>query len=94
MSIDIIKNSINNNLINKLKTIKGIEYPINHDMIEEIEIKNIKSIAYRYKNIKLIGNKFNIKVKQDDSSQEIVKVAIAVGLLEKISLGYGYCIYK
>lgn len=62
MSIDIIKSSINNNLINKLKTIKEIEYPINHDMIEEIEVKNIKSIAYKYKNIKFIGNKFNIKV--------------------------------
>lgn len=95
LNIDILKNSINTNLINKFKAIKGIEYPIpEHNMIKDIELKNIKPIAFKYKNIKLIGNKFSIQVNQDELSQEMARIAVSTGLLEKNSLGYGYCLYK
>lgn len=94
MEMDIIKKSINNNLLKKIRTIKGIDDVVQYDMISNIEVKNIKPIAFKYKNNKLIGNKFVIEVKEDDMSQEMAYMAISTGLLEKNSLGYGYCLYK
>ncbi|UZW14967.1 hypothetical protein OSC52_03740 [Clostridium pasteurianum] len=94
MDIEIIKNSINSNTLKKIKIINGLEKVLEHDMIKAIEVKNIKPIAFKYKGKKLIGNKFNIKINEDDLSQMMAYIAISTGLLEKNSLGYGYCLCK
>ncbi|MCB2312909.1 hypothetical protein [Clostridium tagluense] len=94
MDIEVIKNSINSNLLKKLKMINGIDCVLEHDMIKTIEVKNNKPIAFKYKNNKLLGNKFEIKIKEDELSQIMAYVAMATGLLEKNSLGYGYCLCK
>lgn len=94
MNVDMLKNSINNNILKKIKMINGADEILSHDMIKSIEIKNMKPIAFKYKNRKLIGNKFDIQVKEDELSQIMAYIAISTGLLEKNSLGYGYCLYK
>lgn len=94
INVDMLKNSINNNILKKIKMINGADEILSHDMIKSIEIKNMKPIAFKYKNRKLIGNKFDIQVKEDELSQIMAYIAISTGLLEKNSLGYGYCLYK
>ncbi|WP_027626935.1 hypothetical protein [Clostridium lundense] len=94
MDIDILKNCINNNLLKKLKLIEGIDEELNHDMIKSIKLKNRSPIGCKYKGIKLIGNKFDIEVKEDGKSQLMARIALSTGILEKNSLGYGYCLYK
>lgn len=94
MDVEIIRKSINSNILKKIKAINGVEEVIDHDMIETIEVKNIKPIASKYKESKLIGNKFEIVVKDDELSQLMAYIAMSTGILEKNSLGYGYCLTK
>lgn len=94
-SIDIMKCKLNDNLSKKLKQFEGEEFleePI--DFIDSIEIINRKPAKYSYKNVTLLGNKLNIKVKSDELSQKKALMAIALGLGEKgSSLGAGFCNY-
>lgn len=94
MDVELIRKSINSNILKKIKAINGVEEVIDHDMIETIEVKNIKPIASKYKESKLIGNKFEIVVKEDELSQLMAYIAMSTGILEKNSLGYGYCLTK
>lgn len=94
MNIDLLKKSINENLIKKIKVIQDIDETLELDMIKSIKLKNRMPIGCKYKHIKLLGNKFEIEIKDDDISQFMANIALAVGILEKNSLGYGYCLYK
>lgn len=60
--------------------------------IEKLKILNKKPIAYEYKGIRLLGNKFRIKVNEDERSQKLAFTVLGSGLGEKNSvLGAGYC---
>jgi CRISPR-associated endoribonuclease Cas6 len=60
--------------------------------IEKLKILNKKPMSYKYKNIHLIGNKYLIKVNEDEKSQKLAFVTLGAGLAEKNSiLGAGYC---
>lgn len=94
MNIDVLCKSINDNILKKIKMIQGIDDVLEHNMIKSIKLKNRIPIGCKYKNITLLGNKFEIEVKEDEASQYMAQVTLATGLLEKNSLGYGYCLYK
>lgn len=60
--------------------------------IEKLKILNRKPTYYSYKGIKLLSNKFKIKVNDDDKSQKLAFIVLGGGLAEKNSiLGAGYC---
>jgi CRISPR-associated endoribonuclease Cas6 len=60
--------------------------------IEKLKILNRKPMSYKYKNIHLLGNKYLIKVNEDDKSQKLAFTILGGGLAEKNSiLGAGYC---
>ena len=61
------------------------------DFIDEIKQTNQKPIKIPYKNIYMLGNKFEITVKEDEISQNLAYLALSVGLLEKNSIGLGFC---
>lgn len=61
------------------------------DFIKEIKQTNQKPIKIPYKNIYMLGNKFEITVKEDEMSQNLAYLALSVGLLEKNSIGLGFC---
>lgn len=86
---DSIVSSITNNIARKYKAYYGSENETN--FIESFSIKNSRLIQIPYKNTVLMGNKLEIKVKEDKESQEMALFAAAVGLGEKNSLGAGYC---
>jgi len=64
------------------------------NFIEFIQQTNFKPIKVVYKNTSLIGNKMIIGVKSDEISQKLAFTILGAGLLEKNSIGMGYCIAK
>ncbi len=54
---------------------------------------NEKPLALEYKGIKLLGNKFEFFISEDESSQKLANLALATGIGEKnSSLGAGFCV--
>lgn len=62
--------------------------------IESIQIINEKPIKIPYKSNSFLGHKLIIGVKSDPVSQKLAFAALGAGLLEKNSIGMGYCIYE
>lgn len=63
------------------------DYPF----LSNIEILNPYPIKANYKGSQLFGHKFRLLINPDPTSQKIAKFIIQVGLLEKNSLGFGFC---
>lgn len=91
-----VKIRITNNLLMKFRCF------INEDRIEDVDfIKSIRcnnrkpiGINYNDKNIRFLGNKYDITIKEDRFSQELALYAIALGIGEKNSIvGGGFCEY-
>ena len=82
--MDLVKTRILANMQKKYKNIYGTE--INVDFIKQIKKTNKKPIKIPYKNISLLGNKFEIEVKEDPMSQNLAYLAVSIGILEKNSL--------
>lgn len=93
--LDYLRERITKNIVRKYKNYYGELIELKSDFIEYIEILNRKPIVYKYKDTKILGNKFNLKVSTEENAQKLAFLASAVGILEKgTSLGAGYCIAK
>lgn len=90
--INLAKSRILANIQKKYKNIYNTE--INVDFIKEIKKTNRQPIKIPYKNINMLGNKFEIEVKEDPISQNLAYLALTVGVLEKNSLGFGFCMAR
>lgn len=64
---------------------------IDMDFIKLIKQTNNKPIKIPYKNINILGYKFEIEVKDDPISQNLAYLILSVGLLEKNAEGFGFC---
>ncbi|APQ73921.1 hypothetical protein RSJ21_11600 [Clostridium botulinum] len=94
-SIDVLIGNLNANLEKKYKQIFNEELENNKSFIKKIKVVNNIPIKYEYKNIILLGNKFEIIVNEDEVSQRKATIALGMGLGEKgSSLGAGFCIYR
>lgn len=87
--LELVKTRILAGIEKKYKQLYGTT--IKADFIENIIQTNRKPIKLPYKTIHLLGNKFEITVKQDETSQKLAHLALATGILEKNSQGYGFC---
>lgn len=90
--MNLVKNRILANIQKKYKNIYNTE--INVDFIKEIKKTNRQPIKIPYKNVNILGNKFEIDVKEDPMSQNLAYLALTVGILEKNSLGFGFCMAR
>lgn len=88
---DLIK-AINMNLQKKYKDFTGIDIDRGYNMIEQIIITNQNPIGVKYKGGSIIGAKTKIILKQEKIAQDLAFFALGIGLLEKNSLGFGFCI--
>jgi CRISPR-associated endoribonuclease Cas6 len=59
---------------------------------DQIELLNKKPIVVAYKNTVLLGHKLRFRVKPHEWAQQLAFTALGGGLLEKNSMGFGYCI--
>ncbi len=90
--MDLVKKRILANIQKKYKSIYNTQVDI--DFIKSIKKTNNKPIKIPYKNINILGNKFEIEVKEDPMSQNLAYLAVSVGILEKNSLGCGFCMAR
>ena len=61
------------------------------DFIENIKKINRKPVKIPYKNINILGNKFEVQIKEDPMSQNLAYLILSTGILEKNSQGFGFC---
>ncbi|WP_130805614.1 CRISPR-associated endoribonuclease Cas6 [Senegalia massiliensis] len=91
--IEILIDRIIKNTVKKYKHFIDEDIPYDFEFFKTIEIENMKPIAIEYKDIKLLGNKFKLEIKEDELSQNISNLLLGTGILEKnSSIGAGYCI--
>ena len=89
-NITFLMQALHNNLVRKYRELFGA-IEADENFIELLEIKNSIPIAVKYKNGKIYANRFYIRPKSDEVSQKLAAMAIAEGLGEKNSLGFGFC---
>lgn len=82
------------NAIKKYRNFFGDMAEPDANFIEHIRQTNKKPIKVPYKNTSLLGNKLVIGIKSDEISQKLAFTALGAGLLEKGSLGFGYCFVR
>ena len=87
--MNLVKNRILANTQKKYKNIYHTE--INMDFIENIKKINRKPVKIPYKNINILGNKFEVQIKEDPMSQNLAYLILSTGILEKNSQGFGFC---
>ena len=87
--LELVKSRILAGIEKKYKQIYGIKVEAN--FINSIIQTNRKPIKLPYKNIFLLGNKFEIQINQDELSHKLAHLALSTGILEKNSQGYGFC---
>jgi CRISPR-associated endoribonuclease Cas6 len=91
--IEILRDRIHSNAVRKAKLFSRDKFQEpSENFIEFISQTNIKPIRIPYKDTSLIGNKFELVPKSDPVSQELAQIVLGSGLLEKPSLGLGFCI--
>jgi CRISPR-associated endoribonuclease Cas6 len=65
---------------------------IGGSFIQRVELLNKVPFSFKYKNTKLLANKFRIAVNEDETSQKLAFIAEATGIGEKSSaVGLGFC---
>lgn len=82
------------NCIKKAKML--LEDDIDEDFIlyNSIVMLNRKPISNNYKNISLLGDKFELSIADNERAQEIAYILLGTGILENNSRGYGFLNYK
>lgn len=87
--LNLVKNRILANTQKKYNQIYKVK--IDLDFIKNLKQTNQKPIKIPYKNIFLLGNKFEIEIKEDPMSQNLAYLAFSIGILEKNAEGFGFC---
>lgn len=91
-NMDLVKTRILANTQKKYKSIYGTTMDI--DFIKSVKKISEKPIKIPYKNMHMLGNKFEIEIKEDPMSQNLAYIMLSIGALEKNSLGFGFCVAR
>lgn len=91
-NMELVKDRMLANIQKKYKNIYNTS--VNVDFIKSIKKTNSKPIKIPYKNINMLGNKFEIEVNEDPMSQDLAYLALSIGILEKNSQGFGFCMAR
>lgn len=84
---------INQNAKKKYENFFGESLSNYIGFVDKVVQANERVIISEYKkNSHLLGNKFRLFIKEDPLSQSLAFMTLGAGLLEKNSLGFGYCI--
>lgn len=88
-NMEFVKKRILDNIQKKYKSVYSSQIDV--DFIKEIKKTNKLPIKIPYKNINMLGNKFEITVKEDSMSQNLAFLMLSIGCGEKNSIGFGFC---
>lgn len=82
------------NLIKKYNLFTGSKIDENFQMFTLINFDNKVPIACDYKDIKLLGDKLDLVIGNNEVAQDLAKVAIGSGIGEMNARGYGFINYR
>lgn len=88
----MVKERIVANLEKKYKYFYGKQLSALSDTITYFEIINKSPYPIKYKSKTLLTNKFRLSFNGDEVSQKLAFTCMALGMLEKNSLGFGFCV--
>lgn len=94
MSLKEFEERIKINLIKKYNKFTGKKIDENFEFYTAIEFKNRKPISVDYKNIKLLGDKLQLTIADDEVSQKIAYMALGTGLGENNARGLGFVNFR
>lgn len=94
LSFEDYEKRLFDNSIKKYKQLTGKDIDENFRLYNRIEMLNNKPIANYFKGIRLLGDKFELHISENETAQEISYILLGVGALENNSRGYGYLNYK
>lgn len=90
-----LQDRIKINLIKKYKDFTGEQISLEEaKFYSSFSIDNEYPISFKYKTIRLLGDKFTFHIKDDMLSQNLAYFALATGILEMSSRGAGFVGYK
>ncbi len=92
--IEMVRDRIIANLEKKYKQFFGIQLTAPSDAINYFEILNKTPYPIKYKGKTLQSNKFRLGFNSDEVSQKLAFICMALGMLEKNALGFGFCLAK
>jgi CRISPR-associated endoribonuclease Cas6 len=81
---------ISSNLIKNYAEFTGIEVGNNLEIFNNIVIKNKKPLPTRYKGMFMLGDKFELRIANNNIAQELAYFALAISIGEKGSRGFGF----
>lgn len=81
------------NSIKKAKAILG-DFDENFVLYNNIKLLNRKPIATCFKNISLLGDKFELAIANNEMAQNISYILLGTGVCEICSRGFGFVNYK
>ena len=90
--ISLLSDRIHSNAVKKAKSLDTTFAEPPEYFFERVELLNDKAIAIAYKGTVLLGHKLRLHILPDCWAQQLAFVALSCGILEKNSLGCGYCI--
>ena len=82
------------NLIKKYNLFTGKKIDENFQIFNLINFDNRVPIACDYKNIKLLGDKIDLVIANNEVAQDLAIVAIGSGIGEMNARGYGFINYR
>lgn len=94
MSMEDYQKRLKENLVKKYNIITGTKMDEDFKLFDKIELKNRKPISVKYKKIKLLGDKVNLYIADNDRAQALAYMAIGCGIMEMNSRGCGFVNYK
>ena len=94
MALDDFERRLKENLIKKYNTFMDEKIDEDFQLYKSIEFKNLKPIVAKYKNIKILGDKLNIYIDDDEISQKLAYMCLGTGVLEMNSRGLGFVNFK
>lgn len=90
--LELVRTRILSNTQKKYKQI--YKEKVDVDFVKSIKQINNNPIKIPYKNISILGNKFEVAIKEDPISQNLAYLVLSIGLLEKNAEGFGFCMAK
>ncbi len=82
------------NSIKKAKMVMGENFDENFALYNHITMLNHKPILNRYKEIALLGDKFELLIADNERAQQVAYILLGTGILENNTAGYGFANYK
>lgn len=94
ISFEEYEKLLKTNLVKKFNQFMGVKIDENFQLYTNIQKTNRVPIKIKYKNIVLLGDKFDIEIADNEMAQDLAYLALAAGLGENNARACGFVNYK